>query len=80
MNKREAVLSLLSSDQQPPFVPAAFFLHFPPEFHAGQAAVSKHIEFFRYTGMDLVKIQYERTFRHCASNETILDAKSRGFW
>ncbi len=62
MNKRDAVLSLLDGDQQPPFVPAAFFLHFPPEFHAGQAAVDKHIEYFRYTGMDLVKIQYERTF------------------
>src|SRR5262249_42392302 len=45
-----------------PYVPAAFFLHFPPEFREGQAAVDKHLEYFRFTGMDLLKIQYERTF------------------
>jgi uroporphyrinogen decarboxylase len=62
MNKRELILSLLDESQPMDTVPAAFFLHFPPEFHAGQAAVDKHLEYFRYTGMDLVKIQYERTF------------------
>lgn len=62
MNKREAVFNLLDETQAPSYIPAAFFLHFPPEFHAGQAAVEKHIEFFRYTNMDLVKIQYERVF------------------
>lgn len=62
MNKRDAILGLLDGTQQPSYIPAAFFLHFPPEFHAGQPAVDKHIEYFRYTGMDLVKIQYERTF------------------
>jgi uroporphyrinogen decarboxylase len=43
-------------------VPAAFFLHFPPAYHAGAAAVEKHLEYFRYTGMDFIKVQYERTF------------------
>lgn len=62
MNKREAILSLLDDSQQPAYVPAAFFLHFPPAFHFGQAAVDKHVEYFRYTGMDLVKIQFEQTF------------------
>lgn len=66
MNKRDAVLSLLDDSQEAPYIPAAFFLHFPSEFHAGQAAVDKHIEFFRHTGMDLVKIQYERTFPEIA--------------
>ena len=37
----------------------AFFLHFDPSFHRGQAAVDKHLEFFRFTGMDMVKIQFE---------------------
>ncbi len=62
MNKREAILALLSDNQQSAYIPAAFFLHFPPAFRAGQAAVDKHIEYFRSTGMDLVKIQYERSF------------------
>ena len=59
MNKRDALLSLV--DGTPPdFVPAAFFLHFDPAYHTGQAAVDKHLEFFRHTGMDLVKIQFEQ--------------------
>src|SRR5712664_1254944 len=62
MNKRDVVLSLLDENKPLPYVPAAFFLHFPPEFHQGQAAVDKHLEYYRYTEMDFVKIQYERTF------------------
>lgn len=62
MNKREAVLSLLDSNRKPDYVPAAFFLHFDPVYHTGQAAVDKHLEYFHYTGMDFVKIQYERGF------------------
>ncbi|HSB79816.1 MAG TPA: uroporphyrinogen decarboxylase family protein [Candidatus Methylomirabilis sp.] len=64
MNKREAVLGLLDPGSTPGYTPAAFFLHFDPMYHRGQAAVDKHLEYFRYTGMDLVKIQYERTFPH----------------
>jgi uroporphyrinogen decarboxylase len=62
MNKRDVVLSLLDGQTTRPYVPAAFFLHFPPAFRERQAAVEKHLEFFRYTDMDFVKIQYERTF------------------
>jgi uroporphyrinogen decarboxylase len=64
MNKRDVILSLAEGGKTLPYVPAAFFLHFPPAFHAGQAAVEKHLEYFRYTGMDLLKIQYEATFPH----------------
>ena len=60
MNKRDVMFSLL--DGSAPYTPAAFFLHFPPEFREGQAAVDKHLEYFRYTGMDFVKIQYEKPF------------------
>ncbi len=73
MNKREAVLSLLDASQPTPYIPAAFFLHFPAEFHAGQAAVDKHLEYFRYTGMDLIKIQYERAFPHLPEIQTPAD-------
>ncbi len=59
MNKRELILSLVNGDEIPDHVPAAFFLHFDPQYHRGQAAVDKHLAFFRYTGMDFVKIQYE---------------------
>ena len=55
MNKRESVLSLLDKDKQQQHIPAAFFLHFDPTCHHGQAAIDKHLEYFRYTGMDFVK-------------------------
>jgi len=62
MTKRDAVLAVLDATRPMPYVPAAFFTHFDPEHHLGRAAVEKHIEFFRFTGMDLAKIQYERKF------------------
>ena len=61
LNKRDTVLSLSSSTIAPAYVPAAFFLHFDPAYHEGQAAIDKHLEFFRATGMDVVKVQYEQT-------------------
>jgi len=64
MNKRDAVLNLLDSSKPTNYIPAAFFLHYNPVFHRGQAAVDKHLEFFQYTGMDLLKIQYEHGFPH----------------
>ena len=60
--KREAMLALLEKGGRQPYIPAAFFIHFDTAFHFGAAAVQKHLEYFRYTGMDFVKIQYERTF------------------
>ena len=61
MNKRETLLNLIHGETLPDAAPAAFFMHFDPACHQGQAAIDKHLEFFRYTGMDFVKIQYEQT-------------------
>jgi uroporphyrinogen decarboxylase len=61
MNKRDAVLDLVRSQTPPASVPAVFFMHFERAFHQGQAAIDKHLAFFRATGMDFVKIQYEQT-------------------
>jgi uroporphyrinogen decarboxylase len=62
MNKRDLVLSLLDPASVPERTPAAFFLHFDPADHFGQASVEKHLEYFRATDMDFIKIQYERNF------------------
>lgn len=62
MNKRDAMLSLIHDTASPKYIPAAFFLHFDNACHQGQAAIDKHLEFFRATGMDFVKIQYEQPF------------------
>ncbi|HYK91564.1 MAG TPA: uroporphyrinogen decarboxylase family protein [Acidobacteriota bacterium] len=71
-NKRDVLLELLKGNQD--YVPAAFFIHFDKAFHFGQAAVEKHLEYFKYTDMDFVKIQYERTF------PPIPDIKQPGDW
>ncbi len=62
MNKREVVLSLLDPGTPTPYVPAGFFIFFDENHHHGQAAIDKHLEFFNYTGMDFVKIQYTNNF------------------
>jgi len=64
MNKRDVMLSLLDENQNQalPYVPAAFFLHFGAPYLLGRAAVDKHLEYFHATGMDFVKIQYEKSF------------------
>ncbi len=62
MNRRDLVLGLATGGAPKGYVPAAFFLHFDADHHRGQAAVDRHLEYFRATGMDLVKIQYEHPF------------------
>jgi uroporphyrinogen decarboxylase len=62
MNKRERMLSLLENGGRWDYVPAGFFIHFDKAFHRGRGAIDKHLEFFRRTDMDFVKIQYENNF------------------
>lgn len=52
----------LAGKTEPGYTPAAFFLHFGPQFKNGTAAAQKHLEFFRQTDMDFVKIQFEQTY------------------
>ena len=62
MNKRDAVLTLLDSNKPQSFIPAGFFMHFDSAYHRDQAAVDRHLDYFRYTGMDFVKVQLENKF------------------
>ena len=62
LNKRDRVLALLDENSESHYIPGGFFLHFNPEYRKGKSAVEKHIEFFRYTEMDILKIQYEHSF------------------
>ncbi len=79
-NKREAILSLLDPAKKTPYTPAAFFLHFGPDYQTGQAAIDRHMEFFRYTGMDFVKIQYERNFPRLPEIQRPEDWKNMPFY
>ena len=66
MKKREMILGLIEGEAPAGYTPAAFFLHFGPQYHAGPAAIDRHLQFFRHTGMDFVKIQYEQGMAKCA--------------
>ena len=46
MNKRDLMLNLLDANPKPGSIPAAFFLHFDPAYHTGQAAIDKHLDYF----------------------------------
>lgn len=61
-NKRHRMLRWLAGDTDPNYTPAAFFLHFGPDYKAGAAATRRHLEFFRHTNMDFIKIQFEQTY------------------
>lgn len=73
MNKRDTVLDVVHSQAPLAYVPAAFFMHFDAAAHHGQAAIDQHLAFFRATGMDFVKIQYEQTLSSAAPIRTPAD-------
>lgn len=58
-SKRERMLQWLEGKQETGYTPAAFFLHFDERHRVGSAATKKHLEYFQYTDMDFVKIQFE---------------------
>ena len=76
VGKREAMLSLRKGGPGPGYVPAAFFLHFDEASRLGPGAVKKHLEYFRFTGMDFVKVQYERTFPPLSQIQSAADWKA----
>ncbi|WP_128548293.1 uroporphyrinogen decarboxylase family protein [Larkinella soli] len=61
-SRRELVMQVLDPSGRPNYVPAAFFLHFPPEQRTGDAAIRAHLDYFRATGMDLMKVQFEQRY------------------
>jgi uroporphyrinogen decarboxylase len=73
MNKRNTVIDLIHSQAPSTYVPAAFFMHFDAAAHQGQAAIDQHLAFFRATGMDFVKIQYEQTLSPVSPIRTLAD-------
>lgn len=65
-NKRERMMQWLTGKPTPNYTPAAFFLHFGDAYRSGAAAAQKHLEFFRQTDMDFVKVQFEQTYQRQA--------------
>ena len=75
-SKRDIMMNILKKDAPRDYIPAAFFIHFDEKSKLGESAVGKHLEFFRATGMDFVKIQYEREFPRLATIKKAEDLKS----
>lgn len=61
-SKRDLMMQVLDKSGTPNYVPAGFFLHFPAEQRTGDAAIKAHLDYFRATGMDFVKIQFEQSY------------------
>lgn len=55
MNKKERVLNAIKGEEVDR-VPTGFSLHFSEEEYFGQAAVDAHLEFFKETDTDIIKI------------------------
>ncbi len=62
LSKRDRMLRWLAGERMPNYTPAAFFLHFGNDYKVGPAAAKRHMEFYRHTDMDFVKIQFEQTY------------------
>lgn len=58
MNKKERVQAAINK-QPVDHVPACFSLHFPREIAFGDAAVKAHLDFYRQTDCDILKIMNE---------------------
>jgi uroporphyrinogen decarboxylase len=55
-SKRDLMEAVLNMEAKPGYVPAGFFMHFGVK---GDAAVKAHLDHFRGSGMDFVKIQLD---------------------
>ncbi|MBP1990646.1 uroporphyrinogen decarboxylase family protein [Paenibacillus eucommiae] len=58
MNKKERVFAAIRGEQVDR-VPVGFWLHFPKDSHNGDQSVQAHVDFFKQTNTDIVKIMNE---------------------
>ena len=52
--------SFVAGTLDPSYAPAAFFIHFGPDQKVGDPAVQAHLKYFRESGMDILKVQFEQ--------------------
>jgi uroporphyrinogen decarboxylase len=55
-SKRDLMMQVLDMSSTPSYIPAGFFMHFGVK---GDAAIKSHLEYFRATDMDFLKIQFD---------------------
>lgn len=66
LTKRERLLQHIKNGRTDGYTPAGFFLHFGEDYKTGEPAIQRHKQFFSFTGMDFVKIQFELHFPEVA--------------
>ena len=59
--KKGIMDAFVAGTLDPSYAPAAFFIHFAPDQKVGDAAVQAHLKYFRESGMDILKVQFEQT-------------------
>lgn len=62
MNKHERVRAAITG-LEVDHVPTGFWLHFPKEMADGPAAVDAHLDFYRQTDVDILKVMNEHLYR-----------------
>lgn len=61
MTKRELVTKVLNGEATP-IIPSCFSLHFPQEDKFGERTINAHLQFFKDTDTDIIKIMNENAF------------------
>ncbi|MGN0164310.1 MAG: uroporphyrinogen decarboxylase family protein [Candidatus Ornithomonoglobus sp.] len=72
MNKRERVIAALEN-REPDFVPVGFWYHFPEDAQTGRACIDAHLDFYRKTNQDFIKIMCDGYFGY--PNNTLINMK-----
>jgi uroporphyrinogen decarboxylase len=62
MNKVERVRAALAGEAVDR-VPASFWFHFEPEVQHGDASVQAHLEYYRQSGVDFIKVMNEHPYQ-----------------
>ena len=72
MTKKERVIAAIKG-QEVDAVPSSFSLHFPVEAAHGEAGVQSHLNFFKATDTDILKIMNENLVPYFGQIETPAD-------
>ena len=62
MNKLERVRAVLAG-KEADRVPASFWFHFRPDKMHGQAAIQAHLDFYRQSNVDFLKVMNEHPYQ-----------------
>ena len=74
MNKKERVRAALAGGNVDR-VPASFWFHFPAEYKHGTASVKAHIDYYRASGIDFLKVMNEHPYEASIAINTPSDWK-----